>query len=575
MPQELAQEFTARSVDAGFGEAADAGAQSEAFARAAAGASGDDDGTIVQPPSSITLQEVVEAFRQDASIHHHAVHGRAASLRGSASGNGSAAPSSGGAGLGPVIGTVPGIYPEWLGSRSFCETCGSRFAYVVGEMARGIATSEMVIAAVRAGFVGFFGSAGLRPEPVRDAIIAIREAVGPDAAWGANLIHSPDHIERERQAVDVFLKEGVRNVSASGFMTHSRDMVRFSASGLARGADGEITRATRVFAKISRPEVAEVFIAPPPPEMLEALVAAGDITPEQADLQASLPVAEFITVESDSGGHTDGRPMTALFPVICTLRDRLAALHDYRRPVLLGAAGGIGTPGSAAAAFALGADYVVTGSINQSALESGLSDEGRAMIAEADLADTAMAPAADMFEIGAKVQVLKRGTMFPIKAQRLYDLYRRHEAVEQFSQKDATWLEKQVLRESFEDAWGRTRAYHVDRKPDLVARAEADGKLKMALVFKRYMFMGAQWAREGVRDRRIDYQIWCGPAMGAFNDWVRGSFLEDPANRTVEQIGLNILEGATQITRAQTLRALGLPVPPDAFHYAPRQLLLD
>jgi trans-AT polyketide synthase/acyltransferase/oxidoreductase domain-containing protein len=30
----------------------------------------------------------------------------------------------------------------------------------------------------------------------------------------------------------------------------------------------------------------------------------------------------------------------------------------------------------------------------------------------------------------------------------------------------------------------------------------------------------------GDETRRMDYQIWCGPAMGAFNDWVRGSFLE-------------------------------------------------
>ena len=53
----------------------------------------------------------------------------------------------------------------------------------------------------------------------------------------------------------------------------------------------------------------------------------------------------------------------------------------------------------------------------------------------------------------------------------------------------------------------------------------------------------------------MDYQIWCGPAMGAFNDWVRGSFLEPYQNRDAVQIALNLLEGAAVITRAEQLRS--------------------
>ena len=70
------------------------------------------------------------------------------------------------------------------------------------------------------------------------------------------------------------------------------------------------------------------------------------------------------------------------------------------------------TPGSAAAAFAMGAAYIVTGSVNQACVESGTSDVVRDMLAEAGQADITMAPAADMFEMGVEVQVLKRGTTF-------------------------------------------------------------------------------------------------------------------------------------------------------------------
>ena len=40
------------------------------------------------------------------------------------------------------------VYADWLGDHAFTKTHGSRFAYLVGEMARGIATPRIVIAAV-------------------------------------------------------------------------------------------------------------------------------------------------------------------------------------------------------------------------------------------------------------------------------------------------------------------------------------------------------------------------------------------------------------------------------------------
>src|SRR6185295_4530539 len=118
--------------------------------------------------------------------------------------------------------------------------------------------------------------------------------------------------------------------------------------------------------------------------------------------------------EADSGGHTDRRPLMALLPAIARLRDAMPC------PVGLGAAGGIGTSQAVAAAFALGADYVVTGSVNQSCVEAGTSDTVREMLCSAGIADCGMAPAADMFELGVDLQVLKKGTLFPMRAKQLY-----------------------------------------------------------------------------------------------------------------------------------------------------------
>lgn len=46
------------------------------------------------------------------------------------------------------------------------------------------------------------------------------------------------------------------------------------------------------------------------------------------------------------------------------------------------------------------------------------------------MTDIMMAPAADMFEMGVKLQVLKRGTMFGMRSQKLYEIYENYNSIE-------------------------------------------------------------------------------------------------------------------------------------------------
>jgi PfaD family protein len=390
--------------------------------------------------------------------------------------------------------------------------------------------------------------------------------------WGINLIHSPQDPAMEDALVDLYLRKRVERISASAFMALSPAVVRFAACGLRRAPDGSIERTNHIFAKLSRPEVARHFLSPPPAEMLRHLVSGGKVTAEQAELASRVSVAEDITVEADSGGHTDNRPLVSLFPVVSGLRDSLAQKFSYSRPVRVGAAGGLGTPASVAAAYSMGAAYVMTGSVNQSAVEAGTSDIARGMLAQAQIADVAMAPAADMFELGVKVQVLKRGTLFAARAGTLYEVYRSHESWEKVPPALQKQVQETMLRATFEEVWHECLSFWSKRDATQVTRAEKDPKHKMALVFRWYLGNATAWARNGVADRQLDYQLWCSPAMGAFNEWARSSFLAEPANRTVAQIGLNLLEGAACITRAQQLRAYGVAVTSQDFDFRPRPL---
>src|SRR5439155_7105871 len=157
----------------------------------------------------------------------------------------------------------------------------------------------------------------------------------------------------------------------------------------------------------------------------------------------------------------------------------------------------------------------------------GSSNIVRQMLAEAGQTDVAMAPAADMFEMGVKVQVLKRGTMFPMRAAKLYDLYRTYSSLDSIPAAERTQLEKTVFRLSLGEVWKQTREFFLRRDPTQIPKAEADPKHKMALVFRWYLGQSSRWANAGVADRRLDYQVWCGPSMGAFNEWARGSYLEE------------------------------------------------
>jgi PfaD family protein len=445
---------------------------------------------------------------------------------------------------------------ENLGDPDFCHDHGLRYPYVGGSMAKGISSVAMVNAFGQAGMLGFFGSAGLSLEQVEGAIDQL-QATAPAGNFGCNLIHSPNEAELENLLVELYLRKAVRLVEASAFLALTLPVVRYRTHGIYRDTSGRIITPNRLIAKISREEVAAKFFAPPAEKFLRELVASGDLTAEQAELAEQIPMAQDVTVEADSGGHTDNRPALALFPTIQAQKEEFQGRFNYQQRLRVGLGGGIATPSAAVAAFAMGAAYLMTGSINQACTESGTCDTVRQMLAETRQADITMAPSGDMFEMGVKVQVVKRGTMFAIRAEKLYKLYRAFDSIDALPADEREKLETTVFRAPLTSVWEQTRSYFTDRDPRQVERAERDPKYKLALVFRWYLGQSPVWANQGDAARKIDYQIWCGPAMGAFNEWTRGSFLEHPANRRVVTLAMNILFGAAVLMRANQYRQQG------------------
>lgn len=432
-----------------------------------------------------------------------------------------------------------------LGSEVFRRRHGLRYAYAGGGLYRGVASPEMVVRFGRAGMLGVFGTGGLPPAEVERGVREIQRGLPDGRAYGVNLLADHDDPAAEREQVELLLRLGVRTVEASAFVRITPALVRFRASGLRAGPDGKPVCEHRILAKVSRPEIAAEFLAPPPRSILDGLRAEGSLTDEQVRLAAQVPMSHDLTVEADSGGHTDGGIAAVLMPAMLGLRQRAVREHGYAEPICLGLAGGIGTPSAVAAAFVLGADYVLTGSINQCTAESAMSAPVKDVLQDIGVDDTGYAPAGDMFEMGAQVQVLRKGVFFPTRANKLFALHAHYDGWEQIPRRTRELVERTYFRRSAEQVWDEVCAHLRSRGREAqIAQAEQQPKLKLARLFRWYFHYSTTLAMSGDEHDKVNRQVHTGPALGAFNDWVRGTELHPWQHRHVDEIGRLLLDGA-------------------------------
>jgi trans-AT polyketide synthase/acyltransferase/oxidoreductase domain-containing protein len=450
------------------------------------------------------------------------------------------------------------ILPDTLGSKAFRDDHSVRLAYVAGAMVHGIASEAHVVRLARAGLLAYFGTGGLGIPRIASALRRIKAALPPNQPFGANFLHNILIPEQEEQLTDLLLAEGVRHIEASAFIRITPALVRYRLSGLRSGAGGRAQLRNRLMAKVSRLEVARQFLAAPSPEIVAGLRAAGRISETEAQFAATVPMADDICGEADSGGHTDRRVALTLLPALIDERARVAP-GQPAAGVRIGAGGGIGTPEAVAAVFMLGADFVLTGSINQCTAEAGTSPAVKDLLAAADVQDFDMAPAGDMFEIGAKVQVLRRGTLFAGRANRLYEIYRSHSGLDAIAPNVRGEIERVYFGRSFDAVWEETTAYYNAVAPGEIEAAERNPKKKMAMVFRWYFIHTNRLALEGSRENSANFQVHSGPAIGALNRWLRGTPLEDWRNRHPEDLAERLMTAAARLLEHRLGALAGRP----------------
>uniref|UniRef100_A0A2Z2H198 [acyl-carrier-protein] S-malonyltransferase n=1 Tax=Herpetosiphon sp. B060 TaxID=2002978 RepID=A0A2Z2H198_9CHLR len=430
--------------------------------------------------------------------------------------------------------TLRAINPLSLGSEAFRRAYGVKYAYAAGGMHHGIASIAMIERLAQAKIMSFFGTGGLALSEIEQALQQLQQRLGT-APYGVNLLwadmQNPEH---EAQVFACLERYSIHHIEVAGYLDVTPALLRFRAKGLTQHADGSINSTRTIMAKITRPEIAEVFLSPPTTEQIQGLVAAKLLTSQQAQYVASLPIADDICVEADSGGTTGLGSAYALLPTIIQLRDRAQGA------VRIGGAGGIGTPAAAAAAFMLGADFILTGSINQCTVEAKTSNAAKELLQDVNPQDTIHIPNIDLLSPGSKTQVLKKGVFFHVRANRLYDISRFYENLEQLDQTVRQQIEEKYFKRTLADIW---RELCTTTASQIIERAERNPRQKLALTFKWYFDQSIQWAIHGDLSRKVDFQIACGPALGAFNQWVKGTPLERWQARHVDTIADSLMHG--------------------------------
>lgn len=435
-----------------------------------------------------------------------------------------------------------------LGSKAFRDAYNVKYAYVTGAMYRGIASKELVVRMGKAKMLGFLGTGGMALKEIEGSIQFIQKELTNNEAYGMNLIHNLMDPEVEMETVKLYIKYDVKIIEAAAFLQITPSLVYYRLQGLRRDIDGKVLCDHKVMAKVSRPEVAEVFMRPAPERIVNKLLEEGLITTDQATMAKEIPMSYDICVEADSGGHTDGGVAMVLLPSIQTLRVEIQAELSYKESIRVGLAGGIGTPQAVACSFIMGADFVLTGSINQCTVEAGMSDLVKDLLQDINVQDTDYAPAGDMFEIGARVQVLKKGVLFPARANKIYKLYQQYDSLDEIPEKTIAQIEKSYFKKSIAEIWDETKAYWTNKgEQSVIIEAEENPKKKMALVFRWYFGYSMRLSFDADIKEKVNFQVHTGPALGAFNQWVKGTDLEHWKNRHVDTIGIKMMEEAVKI----------------------------
>jgi len=189
--------------------------------------------------------------------------------------------------------------------------------------------------------------------------------------------------------------------------------------------------------------------------------------------------------------------------------------------------GGISTPASALAAFMWAPLMWRKWKCESACVEAGTS-ACQEVAASGRVTRMWMgAPASDMLRWVSELQVLEAGTTIRAQEPRKINLVlqKRMNPLMKSQQRNAS-LEKKYQKTM--EKFASCIEFFKQRDPEQIRTAPKTIRAgRWPWFFRWYLGLSPTWPNAGTPDRVLDvFKFWCGPALGAFNDWVKGTYLE-------------------------------------------------
>lgn len=443
---------------------------------------------------------------------------------------------------------------DGIGSLEFKQDYQTIYPYVVGSMGNGISSISLVKKLANAGIVSYFGSANLSMKSLVIAIEKLAELITSKTSYGINILFEPCNVAKHQQLIEICLENNVSNIEISGFDEVTETLVEFRLCGLSL-RQNHISRNNKILLKTSSSSVASEFLKCPPKHLVESLLAKGKISSQQAQLSESVSMVDDICMEGSGGWQASHVATLILLPELIQLRDAELARLRLSHHVRIGCSGGIGTPQAMSAMFNIGADFILTGSINQCTVEADISDRVKDVLATIQPQDTCQVPAGQQFESGAKEQVVRKHSFFPARAQKLYDLYRLHGGYYEIDEGTRAQLENHFFRRSYQSIVSELKNAASLYGINNLEAFESDKKYQMEQVFKWYFRQALRLAIKGDEKAANNFKIYSGPAMGALNKWLDGTGLENWRKRNIDVLTLFLLNQTADLINKRSIKA--------------------
>lgn len=426
---------------------------------------------------------------------------------------------------------------SFIGSLEFRNKYNLKYSYVAGSMGNGISSDNFVVKMAKANMMSFLGTDGLNLSTIEKYILSIQNQLNNEETYGVNINYGYEDTGIESKIVDLCLKHNVNIIEASGFINLTEDIVRYRLNGLKENNDSSIYIKNSIFIKTSNLELIKLFLSPPPERIISKLLQENKITLSEANLAKFIPMVDNISIEFNSSRHANGT-VGALLPVVIKVKDEMKVKYSYKQEIYIGAAGGICIPEAAIAAFVMGADYIVTGCINQCTVEANTSDEVKDLLCSIDVQDIELIPDEKMFDFGFKSQVIKKGVFFPGRLNKLYQLYRKYDSLRDIDENLLRHIQKNYFNKSSICIYREMLKIF---STDEINKAKTDSKYKMALILRWYFNYCKNLALRGLKFDKLNYQVYCSESMGTFNRWVKGTKLKDWRQRHADTIAVKIM----------------------------------